>query len=374
MTPTKPRFRTPSKWRSRSSAAALKRSRQRQPGAMAQLLHTENALHSFAGSRKLPGGIVFNARIFASLRSSVAGASDAAVHVRNELKRRAELFFLLHAVRTPPSSVHLYGVVSQTTGERIVLVLAAVAKIVGQPERSHDQHCVDRYASPIPARGLNPKFFFLPFSSLLRHGFFISRLLDRSSNHHPERRGKHFDRPALQCQHFAIHHHVHWPVKLKVDPANRLPLRQRMPSVRAIIKRSQVPNQSQSPNRSPPHVLNQSVIGDRVGRDHHRAARELAIVKRQKQAAPRIKLTPPLQSHRKRPPIKPRQTKKNGKQIPKLPQSLKPPVPQRRHIGRKSHAQQIRVVDRSVFGRQAHNITKPRTPRLQRLHRVLQPP
>src|SRR5258706_15518141 len=240
MTPTKPRFRTPPKWRSRSSDAASNRSRQRAPGAIAQLLHTENALHSFAGRRKLPGGIVFNARIFASLRSPVRVAFDAALHVRNELKRRAELFFLLHAVRTPPSSVHLYAVVSQTTGERIVLVLAAVAKIVGQPERSHDQHCVDRYASPIPARGLNPKFFFLPFSSLLRHGFFISRLLDRSSNHHPERRRQHVDRPALQRQHLAVHHDIHRPVELKLDPPHRLPLRQRMPPVCAIVKRPQI--------------------------------------------------------------------------------------------------------------------------------------
>ena len=47
-------------------------------------------------------------------------------------------------------------------------------------------------------------------------------------------------------------------------------------------------------------------------------------------------------------------------------------MPQRSHIRRKTYTQQIRVVDRSVFVRQAQNITRPRTPRLKRLHRVLQ--
>src|SRR2546429_3556677 len=128
-----------------------------------------------------------------------------------------------------------------------------------------------------------------------------------SSNHYPERRRQHFDRPALQRQHLAVHHHVHWPVELKVDPANRLPLRQRMPRVRAIVKRRQVPYQPQSPDWPPAHVLDQSVVGDRVGRDHHCATRELAVVKRQKQAAPRIKLSLSLQSKRERAPIEPRQ-------------------------------------------------------------------
>src|SRR5713226_6110057 len=166
-TPTKPRFRKPPEWRPRSSDAASNRSRQRAPGPVAQFFQTENALHSFAGRRKLPGGIVLNVRISASLRSPVQVAFDAALHVRNVLERRAELFFLLHAVRTPPRPVHLYATFRQTARERIVLVLSAVAKIVRQYKRSHDQHCIDRNATPIAARGLNPQFFFLPFSSLL---------------------------------------------------------------------------------------------------------------------------------------------------------------------------------------------------------------
>ena len=146
----------------------------------------------------------------------------------------------------------------------------------------------------------------------------------------------------------------------------------RMPRMRAIIERRKVPDQPQPPNRPPSHIFNQSVVGDRVGRDHHGAARELAVVKRQKQTAPHVEFPLTLHPYRKRAPVEPRQRKKNGQQIPEPPQRQKPPVPQRRHIRRKPHTQQIREVDLSVFVRQSQNIARPRTPRLQRLHRMFQ--
>src|SRR5260370_5052373 len=176
-TPTKQRFRTPPEWRPRSSDAASNWSRQRAPRPVAQFLQSENALHSFAGRRKLPGGIMLDVFVFANLRLPVQVAFDAALHVRSVLERRAEHFLLLHAMRTPPRPVHLQPAFGQTACERIVLVLAAAAEIVGQPERGHDQHCIDRNAPPFPARSsFYPQFFILPFSPLLRHGFFISRL------------------------------------------------------------------------------------------------------------------------------------------------------------------------------------------------------
>src|ERR1039457_4506430 len=144
-----------------------------------------------------------------------------------------------------------------------------------------------------------------------------------SSNHHPERRGQHVDRPALTRQHLTPR-----TGEAKRHPPNCLPLRQRVPCVRAIIKRCQIPDQPQSPNRPPPHILDQSIIRDRVGRDHHCATRKLTVVECQKQTASRIKLSLFVEPHRKRPPIKPRQSKKNRQQIPELPKTLKPPVSQ----------------------------------------------
>src|SRR5208337_3309145 len=96
------------------------------------------------------------------------------------LERRAELFFLLHAMRTPPRPVHLHAALGQTARECVVLVLHAVAEIIGQPEGGHDQHCIDRDAPPFPVRSLDPESFVPPFSSLLRHGFL----------YHEQRRGK----------------------------------------------------------------------------------------------------------------------------------------------------------------------------------------
>src|SRR5712692_1767105 len=261
--PTTPRFRKPPEWRPGSSDDVLKRSRQRTPRPVAQLLQTENALYSFSRGRKLPGRIMFDVVVFANLRHTMCVAFDPALHVGSVLKRRAKLFFLLHAMRTPPRPVHLHAALPQTACERIVLMLAAVAEIVGHPERDRDQHRVDRNAPPVPARSLNPQPLVSPFSALLRHGFFISRvetglapsswgrsgrrdkprLYRESSNHHPERRRQHVDRPALQRQHLAVHHHIHRAIQLKLDAPNRLPLRQRMPGVRAIIKCRRVPDQ-----------------------------------------------------------------------------------------------------------------------------------
>src|SRR5713226_4008694 len=176
-TPTTPRFRKPPEWRPDSSDDVLKRSRQRTPRPVAQLLQTENALYSFSRGRKLPGGIVLDVVVFANLRHTMCVTFYAALHVGSVLERRAKLFFLLHAMRAPPRPIHFHAALAQTACEHVVLMLAAVAEIVGHPDRDRDQHRVDRNAPPFPARGLNPQFFFLPFSSLLRHGFFISRLL-----------------------------------------------------------------------------------------------------------------------------------------------------------------------------------------------------
>src|SRR5216684_608336 len=175
-TPTTPRFRTPPEWQPGSSDDMLNRSRQRASRPVAQLLQSEDAFHSFAGGRKLPGGIVLDVVVFANLRHTMCVTFYAALHVGSVLERRAELFFLLHAMRTPPRPIHFYAALAQTACERIVLMLAAVAEIVGQPERGRDQHRVDRNAPPVPARSLNPQSLVSPFSALLRHGFFISRV------------------------------------------------------------------------------------------------------------------------------------------------------------------------------------------------------
>src|SRR5208282_5579840 len=177
--PTTLRHRTPPEGRPGSSTAASKRSRQRAPRPVAQFLQGENALHSFARRWKLPGGIMHDVFVFANLRLSVQIAFDAALHIRSVLERSAELFFLLHAMRTPPRPIHLHAAIGQTAGKRIVLVLGAVVEIVGEANRRHDEHHNDRDTLPLRAESLGPQSFLLPFSSLLRHGFL----------YHEQRRG-----------------------------------------------------------------------------------------------------------------------------------------------------------------------------------------
>jgi hypothetical protein len=208
---------------------------------------------------------VLDVFVLANLRLPMQIAFDAALHVRNELERPTELFFLLLAMRTPPCSVHLYAARSQTTREGVVLMLVAIVEIVGQSGHGHDEDRADRDEAPVPVRSPNPEFFLLPFPALLRHKVFISRLLNcrdgasavsdrnrnttggfstenRFSNDDSKHRRQHIDRPALQCQHLAVHHHIDWPRQLKLDAAHRVPLRQRMARVRSIIKCRQIPD------------------------------------------------------------------------------------------------------------------------------------
>src|ERR1039457_2137882 len=94
--------------------------------------------------------------ILANLRSRVHITLHAALHIRSVFERRAELFFLLLAMRTPPGPIHLHAPIFQTASEAIVLMLRAVAKVVGQPERGHDRDTIDRTAPPL-ARSFHPR-------------------------------------------------------------------------------------------------------------------------------------------------------------------------------------------------------------------------
>src|SRR5580692_8474650 len=138
-----------------------------------------------------------------------------------------------------------------------------------------------------------------------------SRFYENSLNYHAQSRRQYVDSLAVQRQYFAIDHHIHRPLELELDTSHGVMLRQRMPRMRAVVKRGQIPDQPQSPNRSPSHVLDQSVIGSRIGCDHHGTAGKFAVVKRQKQARARIELALIVEPHRKRSPLKTRQAEKN---------------------------------------------------------------
>src|ERR1700686_345470 len=131
------------------------------------------------------------------------------------------------------------------------------------------------------------------------------------SYHYTQSRRKHFDGLARQREDFAIHHYIDRRIKLKLDPPNRMVLRQRVACVRAVIQRRQIANQPHSSDRTPPHIFNQSVIGGRVGGDHHCAAGKFAVIETKKQTGTPVELVLFIEAHRKRPPVKPCQAQEN---------------------------------------------------------------
>src|SRR5450755_1533614 len=176
--PTTPRFRIPPESPPGSSSVASNRSLECAPRAVAQLFKRKNAFHSFSGGRKLPGGVVLDVFVLANLGLPQCLALDTAFHIWTVVfERGAELFLLLNAMRTPPRPIHLDAALGQTARERVVLMLVAVVEIVGQSEHGHDNHHIGHNPLPIPVRRAYSQFFITPFSSLLRHGIFISRLL-----------------------------------------------------------------------------------------------------------------------------------------------------------------------------------------------------
>src|SRR6266567_3034955 len=103
---------------------------QRAPGPVAQLFQAENAFDPLSGGRKLPSREVLDAGIFADLGFGVRVPFHPTLDIRRIFERRAEFLFLLLAVRTPVSAIHLEAAVAQAAGKGVVLVLAAVAEIV----------------------------------------------------------------------------------------------------------------------------------------------------------------------------------------------------------------------------------------------------
>src|SRR5450432_440586 len=108
------------------------------------------------------------------------------------------------------------------------------------------------------------------------------------SNSHIQRGGKNVQFQTMQGQNLAIHHHVHGRIQIKLHARRRFALRQRMLNMGSIIKRRQVSDQPQSPDWSPADVFDQSTVYFSIGRDHHGAAGELAVVEGKEKAGPPV--------------------------------------------------------------------------------------
>src|ERR1700674_1558546 len=94
----------------------------------------------------------------------------------------------------------------------------------------------------------------------------------------------------MQSQHFAIHHDVDRPRKIKFSPLDCFSFSQGMPDVRTVVKSWQVANESQPSDRPPADILHRTAVHFSMRRDHHCPAGVLAVIKSAKQTAPPDKI------------------------------------------------------------------------------------
>src|ERR1700746_1139833 len=80
----------------------------------------------------------------------------------------------------------------------------------------------------------------------------------------------------------------------------------------AVIESRQVADEGDAPNRSPADVIDQAVIGLGGGRNHHGAARVLAVVEGEEQTRSAINLSFSVSAQRKRAAAKTSQANKDG--------------------------------------------------------------
>src|SRR5580704_52759 len=102
-----------------------------------------------------------------------------------------------------------------------------------------------------------------------------------------------------------------------------------MLNVGPVVKLRQHSQQTQPANRSPTHELDVAIGGIGVGRDHHRAAGEFAVVERNKQAAPLIPIFVVVAAERKWAAIQLRYAYQDSKQISQVTERLEPPIRKR---------------------------------------------
>src|SRR5260370_6093771 len=102
-------------------------------------------------------------------------------------------------------------------------------------------------------------------------------------------------------------------------------------NVRSIEKRSQIPQQADSPDRAPADVLDQTVAGRGLRRNPHIASSVLAVVEAEKETAPVVELEVAIRKHREGSAPQPREAQHHPDQGSQFPNGLETAVVRRRH-------------------------------------------
>src|SRR5450432_1031449 len=158
---------------------------------------------------------------------------------------------------------------------------------------------------------------------------------------------------------------------MKINAPNFADFRQRMLNMGAVVEPRQVADEPHAPNRSPSDKFDQPIISFSVGCDHHCPAGEFAVAESQEQARAAVNMRLAVGAEWKRASAKARQTNTNRGLIANFPPPSETAHAQSRHVRGEADAQQVYVMQHSVFVTQAKNVAFSRASGNQRLHRVL---
>src|SRR5215813_12824647 len=143
---------------------------------------------------------------------------------------------------------------------------------------------------------------------------------------------------------FAVDHDVDRRIEIEIDVTRaRLP-DQRVTDVRAVVTLREIPYEIKAARR-PSDDVDQPVARVRVRREHHVAARELAVVEDQQRGARRIRVFDPVQFYLIDLLLEIGQAQQDRQSVTRRAQRLEAPVGERGDIGHETQAQDVDEVD-----------------------------
>jgi len=136
---------------------------------------------------------------------------------------------------------------------------------------------------------------------------------------------------------------------MKVNSAYFANFRQWMLNMSAVVKRGQVADKSDAPDRPPSYEFDQAVVHFGGWGNHHSAAGEFAVIEGQEKAGATVNVAFAVNAERKRATPESRQAEKDGGLIPDLTPIAEAARPQGGYVGGKSDAENIDVVEHAIF-------------------------
>src|SRR5262244_2866434 len=160
----------------------------------------------------------------------------------------------------------------------------------------------------------------------------------------------------MQGKDLTIDHHVDGSVEFKVYAPHCLVRRQGVLNMRAVVQGWQIADEAKASDWAPAHVLDQTVVYFGLGRDHHGATGELAVVEGKEKTSAVIDGAVAFHAQRERTPLELRQASEDGQNIAQLPIAIKAPSSHGCDICSEADAQKIDVVDDTLLVFETQNV------------------